>query len=119
MEAPLFGHGLGALISLDTAPIGFKGTPMGVDNLYLIFLGEAGIVPASLFILSIMLLLRSQWTAPKSLARDTAAGWVIAIALHGMTSEHILLVAAAMFLAGLSVAMSAARDEGGLCPAKS
>ncbi len=119
MEAPLFGHGLGALISLDTAPIGFKGTPMGVDNLYLIFLGEAGIVPASLFILSIMLLLRSQWRAPRSLARDTAAGWVIAIALHGMTSEHVLLVAAAMFLAGLCVAMSAARDEGGLCPATS
>ena len=119
MEAPLFGHGLGALIILDTAPFGFKGTPMGVDNLYLIFLGEAGIVPASLFILSIMLLLRSQWTAPKSLARDAAAGWVIAIALHGMTSQHVLLVAAAMFLAGLCVAMSAARDEGGLCPAKS
>ena len=119
MEAPLFGHGLGALTILDTAPIGHKGTPVGVNNLYLIFLGEAGIVPALLFILSIMLLLRSQWTAPKSLARDTAAGWVIAIALHGLTSPHVLLVAAAMFLAGLSVAMSAARDEGGLCPAKS
>ena len=119
MEAPLFGHGMGALISMDTAPIGFKGRPMGVDNLYLIFLGEAGIVPGLLFILSIILLLRSQWTAPKSLTRDTAAGWVIAIALHGMTSQHILLVAAAMFLAGLCIAMSAARDEGGLCPAKS
>ena len=119
MEAPLFGHGLGALTILDTAPIGYKGTPVGVNNLYLILLGEAGIVPALLFILSIMLLLRSQWTAPRSLARDTAAGWVIAIALHGMTSPHVLLVAAAMFLAGLSVAMSAARDEGGLCPAKS
>ena len=66
---------------------------MGVDNLYLMFLGEAGIVPGLLFILSIILLLRSQWRASKSLDRDTAAGWVIAIALHGMTSEHILLVA--------------------------
>ena len=119
MEAPLFGHGLGALISRDNALIVFHGTPTGVHNLYLLFLGEAGIVPASLFILSIMLLLRSQWTAPKSLARDTAAGWVIAIALYGMTSHHMLLVAAVMFLAGLSVTMSAARDEGGLCPAKS
>ena len=119
MEAPLFGHGLGALTSRDNPLIVFHGTPTGVHNLYLLFLGEAGIVPASLFILSIMLLLRSQWTAPKSLARDTAAGWVIAIALYGMTSHHMLLVAAVMFLVGLSVTMSAARAEGGLCPAKS
>ena len=118
-EAPLFGHGLGALKSLDSAPISVRGTPLGVHNMYLILLGEAGIVPALLFVLSITLLLRSQWTAPKSPARDAAAGWVITIALHGMTSQHVLLVGAAMFLAGLSVAMSAVRDEGDLCPAKS
>ena len=111
MEAPLFGHGLGALTILDPAPIGNEDTPLGVHNMYLILLGEAGIVPALLFVLSITLLLRSQWTAPKSPARDAAAGWVITIALHGMTSQHVLLVGAAMFLAGLSVAIAVAHDS--------
>ena len=119
LEAPLFGHGLGTFVILETAPIGYKGTPVGVHNLYLLLLGEAGIIPALLFILSLILLLRAQWGAPKSIARDATTGWLLVIALNGMTSHYLLLVPAVMFLAGLFVVMSAARDEGDLCPAQS
>ena len=110
MEAPLFGHGLGTLRRLDSTPIGNDGEPLGVHNLYLMLLGEAGIVPLSLFLLSVFLLLRAQWRAPQSLTRDAAAGWVVAIVLYGMAFQHLLGIAAFMFMAGLSVATAVAHD---------
>jgi len=49
VEVPLFGHGLGALQHMDSAPIGHDGNSLGVHNLYLMLLGEAGIVPCCCF----------------------------------------------------------------------
>ena len=112
MEAPLFGHGLGALGYMDGAPIGHHGKPLGTHNLYLMLLGEAGIVPLLLFVSALVLLLRAQWGAPKSLARDVTAAGVIVIALYGMTIHHLLSIGAYMFLAGLSVALASAHDDG-------
>ena len=111
MEAPLFGHGLGALGYMDGAPIGHHGKPLGTHNLYLTLLGEAGIVPLLLFVSALVLLLRAQWGAPKSLARDVTAAGVIVIALYGMTIHHLLGIGAYMFLAGLSVALASAHDD--------
>ena len=112
MEAPLFGHGLGALESMDSAPIGHHGRPLGPHNLYLTLLGEAGIVPLLLFVSALVLLLRAQWGAPGSLARDATVAGVIVIALYGMSFQHLLGVGAFMFLAGLSVATGTAHDDG-------
>ena len=112
MEAPLFGHGLGALESMDSAPIGNHGRPLGPHNLYLTLLGEAGIVPLLLFVSALVLLLRAQWGAPRSLARDATVAGVIVIALYGMAFQHLLGVGAFMFLAGLSVATGTAHDDG-------
>ena len=117
MEAPIFGHGLGALEYMDGAPIGHHGRPLGAHNLYLTLLGEAGIVPLLLFVSAIVLLLRAQWRAPKSLARDATVAWVIVIALYCMTFQHLLGVSAFMFLAGLSVALAAGHN-GDRHPAK-
>ena len=116
MEAPVFGHGLGALAHMDGAPIGHHGMPLGTHNLYLTLLGDAGIVPLLLFLSAIVLLLRAQWGAPRSLARDAAVALVIVIALYCMTFQHLLKVQAFMFLAGLSVAMGAAAQGGGRRP---
>ena len=112
MEAPVLGHGFGALEYLDDAPTGHHGKPLGPHNLYLMLLGEAGIVPLLLFVSAIVLLLRAQWGAPKSLARDATVAWVIVIALYGMTFQHLLGIGAFMFLAGLSVAAGAAHHDG-------
>ena len=103
MESLVFGHGLGALAHMDEAPIGNDGRPLGAHNLYLTLLGEAGIVP---------LLLRAQWGAPKSLARDATVAWVIVIALYSMNFQHLLVISAFMFLAGLSVATGATPIDG-------
>ena len=108
MEAPVFGHGLRALKHMDGAPIGHHGMPLGTHNLYLTLLGEAGIVPLALFLSAIVLLLRAQWGAPRSLARDATVALVIVIALYSMSFQHLLAVGAFMFLAGLSVAIGAA-----------
>ena len=112
MEAPFFGHGLGALAYMDGAPTGYHGRPLGVHNLYLTLLGEAGIVPLLLFVSAIVLLLRRQWAAPKSLARDATVAAVFVIALYCMTLHHLLGIGAFMFLAGLSVAIGTAHDDG-------
>ena len=112
MEAPLFGHGLGALGYMDGAPIGHHGKPLGPHNLYLTLLGEAGIVPLLLFVSALVLLLRAQWGAPGSLARDATAAGIIVIALYGMAFQHLLGVGAFMFLAGLSVATGTTHDDG-------
>ena len=111
MESPILGHGLGALKSIDGAPIGYDGRPLGAHNLYLTLLGEAGIVPLLLFVFAIVLLLRAQWAAPQSLARDVTVAWVIVIALYSMTFQHLLGLGAFMFLAGLSVATGTARND--------
>ena len=112
MEAPILGHGLGTLLSMDDAPIGYYGEPVGSHNLYLILLGEAGIVPLLLFVSAIVLLLRAQWSAPKSIARDAAMVGGIVIALYSMAHEYALDFGAFMFFAGLSVALATAHDDG-------
>ncbi len=112
MEAPLFGQGLGAFEYMDGAPIGHHGRPLGPHNLYLTLLGEAGIVPLLLFVSAMVLLLRTQWAAPKSLARDATVAGVVVIALYGMSFQHLLGIGTFMFLAGLSVATGTAHDDG-------
>ena len=112
MEAPVFGHGLGKLTYMDGAPIGHHGRPTGSHNLYLILLGEAGIVPLLAFVSAIVLLLRAQWGAPRSVARDETVAVVTVIALYGMTSQHLLEVGAFMFIAGLTVATGMAHGDG-------
>ena len=111
MEAPLLGHGFGALASMDGAPFGNDGRPLGPHNLYLTLLGEAGIVPLLLFISAIVLLLRTQWAAPKSVARDATIACVVVIALYSMSFEHLLGLGAFMFLAGVSIATGMAYDD--------
>ena len=112
VEAPVFGHGLTTLEHMDGAPVGNRDTPLGAHNVYLILLGEAGIVPLLLFVSAIVLLLRAQWGAPGSLARDATVAGVTVIALYCMVYYHLLGIGAFMFLAGLSVATGAAHDDG-------
>ena len=118
MEAPVFGHGFWALKYLEGAPLTHSGLLPDPHNLYINLLGEAGIVPLLLFLSAIVLLLRTQWVAPKSLARDTTVAWVIVIVLYCMTFAHLFGNKAFMLMAGLSVAIGAVRNAGDRRPAK-
>ena len=111
MEAPALGHGFGASKYLDGAPAGHDGRPLDAHNLYLMLLVEAGIIPLLLFVSAIVVLLRAQWGAPRSLARDATVAWVIVVALYSTPFQHLLGVGAFMFLAGLSAATGAAHID--------
>ncbi len=112
MEKPVLGHGFGAARYLDGAPPGYHGSPPDAHNLYLMLLVDAGIVPPLLFVSAIVLLLRAQWAAPKSLTRDATVAWVLVIVLYSMAFQHLLGLAAFIFLAGVSVATGTGRDDG-------
>ena len=112
MEAPVLGHGFGASRFLDGVPTGHDGTLLDAHNLYLMLLVEAGIIPLLAFVSAIVLLLRTQWSAPRSLARDATVAGVTVIALYCMVYYHLFGIGAFMFLAGLSVATGAAHDDG-------
>ena len=112
MEAPIFGHGFMASRSLDGVPIGRDGKSLGAHNLYLMLLVDAGIIPLLAFVSAIVLLLRAQWSAPRSLARDATVAGVIVIALYSMPFQHLFDVSAFMFLAGLTVATGMPRHDG-------
>ena len=109
LESPFAGHGLGRLHNLPGGPIMHLGKPEGVHNVYLMLVGEAGIVPLSMYCLFLFSLLRFYWTAPRSLARDVIVGWAIAMTLFGVMFQHWLHQGAFMFLAGLCSAMAAQR----------
>ena len=107
-EAPLLGHGIGAMHSLEGAAVNQDGKSAGVHNLYLMLIGEAGIVPLSLYCLFLLSLLRLLWTAPCSLARDASVGVAGVMTLYGMIFHHLLTNGVFIFLAGLSCAMATA-----------
>lgn len=116
LESPLVGQGLGRLHIMDDAPFSpWQQVNVGVHNMYLLLLGEAGILPLGLYLLYLFSLLRLRWAAPKSLSRDAIVGWTIAVFLQGMTGHQIFVLGAYSFLAGVTCAMAsyAARGSGG------
>lgn len=116
LESPIVGNGLGRLYMMDNAffstPDGHQG---GVHNMYLLLVGEAGIVPLSLYLLYLFSLLWLRWTVPKSLARDAIVGWTIIVVLQGMAFHQLFQLGMYSFLGGVTCAMAsyAARGSGG------
>ena len=112
-QARLLRRFLEAAIGHPPVPLTRLRMLLSPHNLYLTLLGEAGIVPLLLFVSALVLLLRAQWGAPRSPARDATVAWVIVIALYCMSFDHLLGISVFMFLAGLSVATGTAHDDGG------
>ncbi len=106
MESPVFGHGIYHLRSIEGAPIGHENIPLGVHNLYLALIGEAGVVPLTLYLLALLFLMRLRFTMPASITRDSISAWVIVIGLFGISFQHLLTQGAFNFLIGLTCAMA-------------
>lgn len=112
LESPIVGHGLGRLRVMDDAPFQWwTGRRLGVHNMYLMLVGEAGIVPLSLYLLYLFSLLRLRWILSGSLARDVIVGWAIVVALSSFTSHNLLALWTVSFVFGVSCAMTAALME--------
>ena len=111
LESPIVGHGLYHLHYMEGAPARSRGTHResrsAVHNMYLMLVGEAGVVPLALYLLSLFFLIRLLWTVPKSLGRDLVVGWVITWALHGLSSNHLLNTGIHNFVIGLTCATAA------------
>ena len=112
LASPIVGNGLYQLHFMPGAPIAHQGAPTGVHNVYLMLIGEAGIIPLVLYLLSLFFLARALWTAPKSLGRDLVMGWVIVLAMFGLMFHHLLTMGAYNFVIGLACAMAAYLVQG-------
>ena len=62
--------------------------------MYLMLVGEAGMIPLALYLLALFFLMRLFWTVPKSLGRYLVVGWVIVIDLYGLPYHHLLTMGA-------------------------
>ena len=107
-ESPIIGNGLGALGSLEGASFNWNDRRrQGVHNFYLLLAGEAGVVPAVLYVLFILSMLRLRWTASPSLARDVVVSWTILIALYSFVFHHLLTLSFFSFLIGVNCTLAA------------
>lgn len=113
LESPIVGQGLGRFYLMDRAFFSKRqGVLTGVHNVYLLLLGEAGIVPLSLYLLYLFSLLRLRWTVPKSLARDAIVGWTILVVLQGIAYHQLFELGMYSFLGGVTCAVASYAARG-------
>ena len=108
LESPFVGHGIGSMLSLSGAPNDRTGTPTSVHNMYLKLAGEAGIVPASFYVLFLLSLLRTRWSPPRSPASAAVVGGGLAMVLYSLAFDHLLHLGAYLFAAGVLAALATA-----------
>lgn len=89
-QSPLIGNGLTQLEMMKGAEICHAGIAVcGVHNSFLQYWGEAGIGPVILLVAAFVAFLATAWRMPRSLATDTAFGWVLVFALHCLVSHAV------------------------------
>lgn len=107
LEAPLSGQGFGAFRFVKKSPRCQEGGEfLGVHNLYLLLLGESGLIPLVLFLLFLGGLLWLPWRQAGA-AAPAVAGWALVIAVYGMVSHSALNHGWSAFIVGLSCALAA------------
>ena len=111
-ESPIIGNGLTQFLELPGAGfqcndgLDLRSQACGSHNMYLMFLGESGIAPLILSLSFTGLLLGMHLKAPRSVATDAGAGWVIILALQSMAADGTFLLPGNAFLIGLACAMA-------------
>lgn len=112
LESPIFGHGMTRFASLDGLALDCVGgldlstKACGTHNTYLTLWGEAGIAPLVLSLSFIGLLLGTHLKAPRSIAANAGAGWVIVLALESMATDGTFYAYRNAFVIGLTCAMA-------------
>ena len=103
--SPIFGLGLGKMYSVENAPINDMVTdrPFGIHNNYLLFLGEGGLIPLTLFLLFFLYLFFLKISNP--VVRNAVFGWGLTIAIFCLTHHIIFLKRTVAFIIGLSCAL--------------
>lgn len=104
-QAPLFGNGLGQLHRLEGAWYHVDGSLHGAHNQYLVLVGEAGFIPLVLY----LLFLGNLFQAGLRKGRDVpilgaVSGWVLVVAVFGLSHHGILVQRATNFVIGVGCA---------------
>ncbi len=107
LDSPIVGNGLYQLHHMEGASPGYHGMPEGVHNVYLMLIGEAGIVPLAIYALALFFLIRVLWTTPRSIGRDSIVLCVIVMGIFSIPFQHLLTMGAYNFLIGLTCALAA------------
>ena len=107
-ESPIFGLGIGKMYRVENAPPNniAPDRGFGVHNNYLLFWGEGGIIPVTLFLLFFIYLFFFLLTIPNPVVRNTVFGWILTIALFCLAHHSIFLKRTVAFLIGLSCALA-------------
>lgn len=113
VESPLFGNGIAQFHRLKDAPFCQLELRCGSHNSYLMFWGEAGILPLLFLVLGIGSLWWTCWRLPRSVATSTATGWTLIFSLACMVRDGEPYFVWSSFIIGLSCALvsHAARES--------
>ena len=115
MKSPWLGSGLGTQHSLDGAWFNAEGYLLGVHNQYLILLGEAGVLPALLFVAFLVAALRAGARANGAYwPLAVVSGWALVVAVFSISFHTVLTQRACNFILGLSCAAMASFPPGGV-----
>ncbi len=109
LDSPFVGQGFMTMRSLDEAPLQYEYRPEGVHNLYLMLIGEAGIVPLAMFVAALLLMIWHSLTLPTSsaLGKYAILGWVLLMIAFAMSFHHLLTMGTYSFFLGFSCAIVA------------
>lgn len=90
-DKPFFGHGLRKFASLEGAYVGYQGIPYGIHNIYLMLLGEAGLLPFILYLTFLVYLILIAIKSSAILERDLLTLLLIVIVIYGLTYHHLFI----------------------------
>lgn len=105
MKFPVLGHGFLSFRHLDFAPKCRLNIPCGSHNSYLMFWGEAGVIPLLLFLFAIGSLLWVSLTLPQSPTTRVVTGWTVVFALGSLMVDSVPFPPWHSFILGLSCAL--------------
>lgn len=104
IESPLIGHGINTFYAME----GFAGrcrsvpgAPCGVHVQFLLFWGEAGVVPFLTFVLFFVTALAACWRPPRSLLATVAFFWTLCLGLYCLTAHNVLIPLNNYFFVGV------------------
>lgn len=115
MESPIVGNGIDTLVEMRNAPLTCyfypHRIPCGVHMQYLLFFGEAGILPFATFLLFFAsTFARCPWP-PTSLAKTVSLIWTICFALYGLGAAVIFVPPTNFFVIGIICGLLTVGDK--------
>ncbi len=114
-ESPIVGNGIDTLVEMEGTPhtcwVHPHRIPCGVHMQYLMFLGEAGILPFVTFLLFFAsAFARCPWP-PTSLAKTVSLVWTICFALYGLGAATIFVHPTNFFVIGIICGLLSVGDK--------